>query len=72
MTSVLIVAIRMCIWAEDGAESLLLTLCENTMGSLGVARLKMVGLLTGRMGVLIVVALVLRRECETTGFVNVE
>ena len=34
--------------------------------------MKMVGLLTGRMGVLIVVALVLRRECETTGFVNVE
>jgi hypothetical protein len=32
----------------------------------------MVGLLTGRVCVLVVVALVLRREGETTGFVDVE
>ena len=43
------------------------------MGSLGVARLKMVGLLAaGSVGVLVVVAVVLRRECEATGFVNVQ
>jgi hypothetical protein len=32
----------------------------------------MVGLLTGRVCVLVVVALALRREGETTGFVDVE
>ena len=37
-----------------------------------VARWEMVGLLTGRVCVLVVVALALRREGETTGFVDVE
>ena len=37
-----------------------------------VGAVEMVGLLTGRVCVLVVVALALRREGETTGFVNVE
>jgi hypothetical protein len=73
LVSVLIVAIGIGIRSKDGTESLLLSLCENTLGSLVVAWLKMVGLVTtGSVGVLVVVAVVLGRECEATGFVNVQ
>ena len=71
LVSVLIVSVGIGIRAKDGTESLLLSLGENTLGSLGMARLKMGLLTTGSVGVLVVVAVVLRRECEATGFVNV-
>ncbi len=57
---------------KGGAESLLLPWCKGAVGTLWVARWEMVGLLTGRVCVLVVVALVLRREGETTGFVDFE
>ena len=57
---------------KDRAESLLLPWCKGAVGTLWVARWEMVGLLTGRVCVLVVVALVLRREGETTGFVDIE
>lgn len=73
MVSVLIVAVGIGVRAQDGAESLLLSLSENTLGSLGMARLEIVGLVTtGSVGVLVVVAVVLGRKCEATGFVNVQ
>ncbi len=57
---------------KDRAECLFLPWCKGAVGALWVARWEMVGLLTGRVCVLVVVALVLRREGETTGFVDVE
>ena len=57
---------------KDRAESLLLPWCKGAVGTLWVARWEMVGLLTGRVCVLVVVALVLRREGETTGFADIE
>ena len=60
------------IWAENGTESLLLSLREVALGVLWLTRREVVGRLTGRVGVLIVVSLALRRESETTGFVDVE
>ena len=52
----ILVGIRM----KDGAECLL-SLRKNAMGTLWVARWKMLGLLTGRIGVLVVVSLILIR-----------
>ena len=49
------------IGSKDGAESLLLSLCEDAMGTVWVARWKVLRLLTGRVGVLVVVSLTLRR-----------
>ncbi len=57
---------------KDRAEGLLLIWCKGALGSLLLAWWEMVGLLTGRVCVLVVVLLTLRRERETTGFVNVE
>ena len=50
------------IWAENGTESLLLSLREVALGVLWLTRREVVGRLTGRVGVLIVVSLALRRE----------
>ncbi len=65
-----------CMWRDgrpkDRAESLLLSWCKNAVRTLWLARWEVVGLLKGRFCVLIVVALALRREGETTGFVDVE
>ena len=50
------------VWAKNGAECLLLLLwCEDAMVSLWLARWEMLGMLTGRIGVLVVVSLILRR-----------
>jgi hypothetical protein len=57
---------------KDRAESLLLPWCKGAVGNLWLARWEMVGLLTGRVCVLFVVALTLRREGETMGFVDVK
>ena len=57
---------------KDRFESLLLPRCKGAVGTLWLARWEMVGLLTGRVCVLVVVALVLRREGETAGFIDVE
>ena len=57
---------------KDRAESLLLPWCKGAVVTLWLTRWEMVGLLTGRVCVLVVVALVLRWEGETTGFVDVE
>ena len=46
--------------------------CKDAVGTLWLAWLGMVGLLTSRVCVLVVAALALRREGETTGFVDVE
>ena len=54
------------------AESLVLSWCEDTEVALCLARWEMEGWLTDRVCVLVLVALALRREGETTGFVNVE
>ena len=50
-------------WNMDGEWSsmLVLTLGEDAMGTLLVVRWKMLGMLTGRIGVLVVVSLILRR-----------
>jgi hypothetical protein len=57
---------------KNRAEGLLLPWCKSAVGTLWLARWEMVGLLTGRVCVLVVVALALRWEGETTGFVDVE
>ncbi len=57
---------------KDRTESLLLPWCKCAVGTVWLARWEMVGLLTGRVCMLVVVALALRREGETTGFVDVE
>jgi hypothetical protein len=57
---------------KDRAESLLLWWCKDVVSTLWLARWKRVGLVTGRVCVLVVVLLTLRREGETMGFVNVE
>jgi hypothetical protein len=57
---------------KDRVESLLLLWCKGAVGTLLLVRWEMVGLLTGRVCVLVVVALALKREGETTGFVDVE
>ena len=72
MVPVRIVSLLIGIRTEDGAESLLLSMCEVAIGSTLISWWKMLGSLTGRVGMLIVVALTLRRECETTGFVDIE
>ena len=73
MVVVKMVAAGVRIRSKQGTESLLMSLCENTLGSLVVARLKMVGVVTtGSVGVLVVVTVVLGWECEATGFVNVQ
>ena len=53
------------IWAENETESLLLSLREVALGILWLTRREVVGRLTGRVGVLIVVLLALRGESET-------
>ncbi len=57
---------------KDRAEGLLLPWCKGAVGTVWLARWEMVGLLAGRVCVLVVVALALRWEGETTGFVDVE
>jgi hypothetical protein len=57
---------------KDRAEGLLLLWFKDAVGTLWLARWEMVGLLTGRVCVLVVMALALRREGDTTGYVDVE
>ena len=72
LTSVVVGCILIDGCAKDRAEGLLLSWCKSAVCTVWLARWEMVGLLTGRVCVLVIVSLTLRREGETTGFVDVE
>ena len=49
------------IGTENGAENLLLSWRKGAVGTVGLARWEMLGMLTGRVCVLVIVSLALRR-----------